>query len=158
MSYFPPPGRIVGLAPISVAVTIGSISSLASAAYSAPSTLVDNTVGGVNTISYTRGVLRLAFGTALTAGSGAPSLTLFAIPALDGTNLSNPPGASATAPSPNAAQVIAQLVPSASFSVVDFPPLDLDPFKFGLQIYNGSGVAFSGTVTPTLYLFGQQLA
>ena len=136
------------LAPVSTTLTISGLSSVASAAYSAPSSLVDNTAA---TKSYLSGWVRLSFSAAQTAGSGAPYVTLFALEARDGANLPNPPGGSAAAPSPNARQVTAQLVPSGGFQVVDFPMLDLYPFQYGFQFYNGSGVAFSGTATATLY-------
>ena len=136
------------LAPVSTILTISGLSSVANAAYSAPSSLVDNTAA---TKSYLSGWVRLSFSAALTAGSGSPYVTLYALEARDGTNLPNPPGASAAAPSTNARQVMAQLVASASFQIIDFPLLDLYPFQYGFQFYNGSGVAFSGTATATLY-------
>lgn len=138
-------------ATVSDTVTISGLSTTASGAWSAPSTLIDNTPSGPHGKSYLRGTVRLAFSAALTAGSGAPYVTLVLLEARDGTNLANPPGTSATAPSPNARQVIVQLVPSAAFQVLDFPWFDTDAVLYGFQIYNGSGVAFSGTATMTLY-------
>lgn len=132
-------------------VTISGLSTTASGAWSAPSTLIDNTPSGPHGKSYLRGTVRLAFSAALTAGSGAPYVTLVLNEARDGTNLANPPGTSATAPSPNARQVIVQLVASAAFQIVDFPWFDTDAVLYGFQVYNGSGVAFSGTATMTLY-------
>jgi hypothetical protein len=136
------------LAPISASLTIASLNSISSGAYSAPSSLVDNTA---TTKSYLSGWVRLAFGGALTAGSGAPFITLFVHEARDGTNVPSPPGASAAAPSPNARQATVQLVPSGSFQVIDFPMFDLGPFQYAFQVYNNAGVAFSGTATATLY-------
>ena len=143
---------------VSDAVTIASLSSLASAAYSAPSTLIDNTPANGYGLSFTSGLLRLSLSAALTAGSGAPYVTAFLIKAADGTNLANPPGTSATAPAPNAYQVVRQVVAGAAFSVLDFPELALDPELYGIQLYNGSGVAFSGTATLTLYRWNLQEA
>lgn len=141
-----------------VAVTISGLSSVASAAWSAPSSLIDNTPTDSAGLSYTQGLLRLSFSAALTAGSGAPYVTAAFLKAADGTNLPNPPGTGAVSPSPNAYQVVRQLVPSVAFSVLDFPEVDLDPFKYGVQLYNGSGVAFSGTATLTLYRWALQQA
>lgn len=135
---------------VSSTITIASLSSLGSASYSAPSTLVDNTVAG-NAKSYLRGWVRLSFSAALTAGTGSPYIVLYAHQARDGSTNPTPPGTGATAPSPNALQVIVQLNASATFQVIDFPPIDLDPFKYAFQIQNVSGVAFSGTATLTLY-------
>ncbi len=143
---------------VSDTVTIASLSTLASAAYSAPSTLVDNTPTNARGLSYTKGLLRLSFSAALTAGTGAPYIAAYALKAMDGSTLPNPPGATAAAPSPNAYQVIWQAVASGAFSVVDFPPFDLDPQQYGFQIYNNSGVAFSGTATLTLYRWNPKLA
>jgi len=136
------------LAPASTTLTIASLSSIASGAYSAPSSLVDNTA---TTKSYLSGWVRLSFSAALTAGSSSPYITLYIHEARDGTNLPSPPGASAAAPSPNARQVIVQLVASGSFQIVDFPMVDLGPFQYAFQIANNSGVTFSGTATATLY-------
>lgn len=143
---------------VSDAVTIASLSTLASAAYSAPSTLVDNTPAGPHGISYTAGILRLSFSAALTAGAGSPYLAVYAHKAMDGTNLPSPPGTAAAAPSPNAEQVLWQAVASGAFSVIDFPLFSLDPELYGFQIYNGAGVAFSGTATLTLYRWNRKLA
>jgi hypothetical protein len=140
-------------APVSTALTIGSLSTLGAVSYSAPSSLVDNTAG---TMSYLRGMVRLSFSAALTAGASAPFITLYRLKAADGSNLPNPPGASAATPSPNALQSIRQLVASGLFQIIDFEPFDLDPFYYGFQIYNNSGVAFSGTVTATLYRWNVQ--
>jgi hypothetical protein len=143
-------------AAVSDTVTISSLSSLGSGSYSAPSTLIDNTPTNSHGFSYLRGSLRLAFSAALTAGSTSPYITLIVMKAADGTNLPNPPASSATAPSPNQKQYIVQLVPSASFQIVDFDGFDLDPFLYGFQIFNNSGVSFSGTVTATLYRWNVQ--
>ena len=139
-------------------MTIASLASLPSAAYSAPSSLIDNTPANSYGISFTRGMLRLTFSAALTAGAGAPAVTAFLLKAADGANLPNPPGTAAAAPSPNAYQVIRQVVASAAFSVLDFPEFELDPEQYAVQLYNGAGVAFSGTVGLTLYRWNRKLA
>ncbi len=143
-------------AAVSDAVTITGLSTLASGAYSAPSSLIDNTPSGPRGVSYVSGMLRLSFSAALTAGSGAPYITAYLLTAADGTNLPNPPGAAATAPMPNARQVIGQLIANAAFSIVDFSVVDLDPLLYAVQIFNNSGVAFSGAGTLTLYRWTPQ--
>ena len=149
---------ISNAAKVSDGVTIASLGTLASAAYSAPSSLIDNTPANGYGLSFTRGMLRLSFSAALTAGSGAPYVTAFLLKAADGTNLPNPPGASASAPAPNAYQVVRQVVASAAFSVLDFPEFELDPEQYAVQLFNGAGVAFSGTTTLTLYRWNAQEA
>lgn len=141
-------------ASVSDAVTIASLSTLGAASYSAPSTLVDNTPANARSLSYLRGLLRLTVpgaGSGVTTSGSAPFLTLFRLIAADGTTLPNPPGAAASAPAPNTLQTPVQLISAASYSVVDFGPFDLDPFQYGFQIYNNSGVAFSGSCTAILY-------
>lgn len=150
--------NVVNLAKVSDTVTISALSTTASGGWTVASSLIDNTPGNSYGLSYTRGMLRLSFSAALTAGTGAPYLGVALIKAADGSTLANPPGTSAVAPSPNAYQVIRQLVASATFDVLDFPEVDLDPDHYGVQVYNGSGVAFSGTATLTLYRWALQQA
>ncbi len=135
----------------SVALTISGISTLAAASWSAPSSLVNNT-GTTSAPSPMIGKVRLSFSAALTAGAGSPYIGFVLLYALDGTNLPNPPGTAAAAPSPNAYQLSTQVTPSGAFSIVDSPEFTLLGSELAIQIYNGTGVAFSGTVTPTLYL------
>jgi hypothetical protein len=137
----------------STTLTIASLSSITAGSYSATSSLVDNTA---TTMSYLRGLVRLSFSAALTAGSGAPYITVYRHVAANGTQLPNPPGSSAAAPSANALQSIRILVASGSYQYLDFGPFDMDPFQYGFQVYNNSGVAFSGTVTATLYRWNVQ--
>lgn len=138
-------------ATVSDTVTISGLGSIASGAYSAPSSLIDNTPAGPHGIAYLNGLLRLTFSSPLTAGSGSPAIYAYRLVAADGTNLPNPPGASAAAPSPNALTSIAQQVASAAFSILDFGPFDMAPMQYAFQIYNNAGVTFSGTVALTLY-------
>lgn len=135
-------------ATVSATLTISGLSSIANGAYSASSSLVDNTA---TTKSYLSGWVRLAFSGALTAGTGSPSITLYIHEARDGSTLPSPPGTSAAAPAPNARQTIVQLIASGSFQVLDFPVVDLGPFQTAFQFANNAGVAFSGTATATLY-------
>ena len=133
------------------ALTIPSLSGLGSGAYSAPSSLLDNTTTNTQGKSFLRCVARLSLSAAVTAGSGSPYLVLYALAALDGTNLPNPPGTTAQAPRPNARQRIAQLTAGASFQIVDFDdPFDLEPAQYAFQVLNNSGVAL-GTATLTIY-------
>jgi hypothetical protein len=136
---------------VSDTVTISGLGSIISGAYSAPSTLVDNTPAGPRSIAYLNGLLRLTFSSPLTAGAGSPNIWVYRLVAADGTNLPNPPGASAAAPSPTALASVAAQVASGSFSVVDFGPFEMEPFKYGFQMLNNAGVTFSGTVALTLY-------
>lgn len=139
-------------ASVSDTVTIASLSSLGSAAYSQASSLIDNTPSNAHGFAYINGLLRLSFSGALTAGAGSPYIQAFLLTAADGTNLVSPPGSgTATAPRPNQPSSIAQLVPSAAFQIVDFMLPELTPLQLAAQIYNVAGVAFSGTVTATLY-------
>jgi hypothetical protein len=138
-------------AAVSDTVTISGLSSVASGAYSAPSTLIDNTPSNSHGVAYINGLVRVSFSGALTAGSGSPYVTLFRLVAADGSTLPSPPGSSAAAPSPNALQSIRQLVASGSFQVLDFGEFELPPMKFALQVFNNAGASFSGTATMTLY-------
>lgn len=134
------------------ALTITGLSTVGAAAYSAVSSLVDNTsTAGAAQGSW--GYVRLSFSTALAAGTGAPFITCYGFPALDGSTIANPPGTtSAQAPGANVPlQDTQQLTASGNFSVVDFGPFPLDGTYYGFSFYNNSGVAFSGTVTATLF-------
>ena len=137
--------------PVADALSISGLSTLAAGAYSAPSALLDNTPSGPRGFSFLSGSLRLVLSPALTAASGSPYLTAYFLQARDGSSVANPPGAAAIAPPANAPQCIAQLPSGGAFGIVDFNPIELDPMLYAIQLYNASGVAFSGTVTATLY-------
>lgn len=123
-------------------------------AYSVPSGLIDNTyVGGNNRLSAT---LLLTFSTPLTAGTGSPFITLYPLLLPDGATYPNPPGNAAASPSPNARQFARQVNASAAYSALEWESFDLEPGKYAFLFYNNSGVAWSGTVTATLYRFGLQ--
>lgn len=151
------------LASVSDALSFGTaLTSVGSAAYSVASSLIDNTPTGPHGVSYLNWLLRLSFSTALTAGSGAPTIVLYPLAALDGTNMPNPPGSVASAPLPNQRGLTAVLIASAAYSIIDFGDptggYPLGPFKYGFQLYNNSGVAWSGggTITATLYRWDVQ--
>lgn len=139
-------------AAVSGALSITSLSTLASGAYSNPSAAFDNSAG----TSYNRGLVRLGGAASLTAGAGSPYFTLYRLGIIDGTNWPLPPGNAASAPSPNALQSIVQLVPSAAFQYLDFGPFDLGPFKYSFMFLNQAGVALSGTWVATLYRWTEQ--
>jgi hypothetical protein len=112
---------------------------------------VDNT-SAAGTAQGSYGYARLSLGSAVTAGAGTPSLTLYGFPALDGTNIANPPGTTAQAPGVTTPlQVTQQVTASAAFEIVDFGPFPLDGTKYAFQIYNNSGIALTSTATLTLF-------
>lgn len=149
---------------VSDTVTFSGLSGIASgnaaANFSATSTSIDNTPTGPRSVSYLNGLLRLTFGTPLTAGAGAPYISLYLHPLPDGTTLPNPPGAAAALPRPNAFGLFAQLPPSLAYAVIDFGDptngFGLGPFLYGFQLNNVSGVTWSGTITAVLYRWNSQ--
>lgn len=139
-------------ASVSDSITISSLSSITDGSYSQASSLIDNTPSNAHGFAYINGLLRLSLSAAVTAGSGSPYLQVFVLTAADGSTLVSPPGAgSATAPRPNQLSAMAQLIASTNYQVVDIPLPELPPMQIALQIFNNSGVNFSGTVSATLY-------
>jgi hypothetical protein len=139
---------------ISTVLTFGTaLTGVTSGSYSVPSALYDNSPTGQQMRA--NATLLLTFGTPLTAGSGSPYVGLYPMSLPDGTTYPNPPGNAAAAPSPNAYEVVVQVVASANYSALIFPNIQLLPTKFAFSLYNNSGVNWSGggTITATLFTY-----
>ncbi len=113
---------------------------------------MSNPGGAANNMQY--GFVRLTFGTPITAGSGAPYISLGYFHMPDGTTPPNPPGTSAAAWSPNQPQCVVQLTAGATITSVDFGPVPIDPPAMGFAFNNQSGVNWTGTVTANFYGVG----
>ena len=131
-----------------------SLSALANGSWATSgATLIDNST---NLKLYCD--IEVVLASAVTAGSGAPNVSVYLIPAPDGTNLATPPGSSAAA-APGiyfVGNILANA--SASFTRGTLRGVVLPPGKFALLIQNNLGVAFptSSSNTVTGYTYGEQ--
>lgn len=114
---------------------------------------IDNT-----SLLYTDADLLIVLSSAVTtAGTGAPTIQVWLLPAVDGSNYPAPPGASAnTAPSNLLAGTI-MAVPGTSTSVLVLRGIIVPPALFKIQIQNNLGVAFPATNTSVCSLYRYRL-
>jgi hypothetical protein len=134
---------------LDTAIAGSSLSGLASAAY-ALGVAINNTPTDGTTISYDTGDLTITLSSAVTAGAIA-SVTVWVLPAVDGTNYPTPPGATAGA-APVSLSYTFQLVPSVSTQTIVCPNIPLPPYNFKIMIQNNTGVAWPATTTSTCQL------
>lgn len=124
------------------------MNALANAAYTQPGTAIDNTSG-----LYLYGDLSIKLSSAVSVPAGAPTISIWILPAIDGTNYPNPPGNAAAQPPANLLAGTIVMVPSVSSSVMIARGLVLPPSLFTVLIQNNLGVAFPATNTSTCQLF-----
>jgi hypothetical protein len=131
-----------------------SMNALANGAY-ALGAAIDNTSG-----LYLLGDLVIKLSSAVTAGATLPTLPVWILPAIDGTNYPTPPGGTAGAAPGNLLAGTAAMVASVSTSLIVIRGLVLLPSLFKVLIQNNLGVAFPATSTSTCQLFryGEQVA
>ena len=130
------------------AITGANMNALANAAYAMGPT-IDNrpTVGSVSADDL--GYLEIVLASAVTPAAGAPNITVYVIPAPDGTNFPSPPGTTAGAAPVYFAQSF-PMVASVSSSRFVCPNLILPPFIFEIMIQQNLGVAFPATGNTAL--------
>jgi hypothetical protein len=134
------------------AVAGTSMNALANGAY-ALGAAINNTSG-----LYLLGDLLLTLSSAVSVPAGSPSIGIWILPALDGTNYPNPPGGTAgNAPGTLYAGTIT-MVASTSTSIMVARGLVLPPSLFKVMIQNNLGIAFPSTNTSacSLYRYGEQ--
>jgi hypothetical protein len=114
-------------------------------------TLLDN-----STDRYLYMDVELVLAAARTAGAGTPRVDVYLVPALDGTNVANPPG---TTPGLTPGHYFRGSIlanPSASFTRGALSGIVLQPIKYLIAINNQLGVTFStGTHVLTGYRYGE---
>lgn len=135
---------------LDTAVAGTSLNALANGAY-ALGAAINNTPTDGSVVSYDLGDLTITLSSAVTLGTGAPSLVVWILPAVDGTNYPNPPGATAGA-APLSLSHTYQQVASASTTTIVCPDVPLPPYSFKVQIQNNLGVALPATNTSTCQL------
>ena len=113
------------------------LDALASAAFSAASAAIDNTVGLYPWMDLE---VNLA---SLTPGAGSPSIVVWINPSLDGTNYEKVPDGSSGDKPPDAIFPLEASVAQASRVVVSNIPIP--PLKFKLVLKNASGSALAAT-------------
>jgi len=119
------------------------LNALASAAFSAASAAIDNTVGLYPWMDLE---VNLA---SLTPGAGSPSIVVWINLSLDGTNYEKVPDGSSGDKPPDAIFPLEASVAQASRVVVSNIPIP--PLKFKLVLKNASGIALAATGNTCSY-------
>ncbi len=135
-----------------IAVAGASMNALGGSGSFALGAAIDNT-----SLLYTDADLLIVLSSAVTTGSGTPTIQVWLLPALDGTNYPAPPGASAAAAPSNLLAGTIMAVPSVSTSVLALRGIILPPSLFKIQIQNNLGVAFPATNTSVCSLYRYRL-
>lgn len=137
-------------ASLDTAIAGTSLNNLADGAY-ALGAAIDNRPTAGSVFSYDLGDLTITLSSAVTAGSGSPYITVWVLPAVDGTNYPSPPGGSAGAAPAGLSQIF-PMVASVSTQTIICPDLRLFPYLCKIMILNRLGVAFPATNTSTCQL------
>lgn len=135
---------------LDTAVAGTSMNALANAGF-ALGAAIDNRETSGSVIAYDMGDLTITLSSGVTAGAGSPYITVWILPAIDGTNYPTPPGASAAA-APLGLSYSFPMVASVTTSTIICPNIPLPPNLFKVQIQNNLGVAFPSTNTSTCQL------
>lgn len=102
---------------------------------------IDNRATSGTIPAYDLGDLTITLSAATGSANSAPYITVWILPAVDGTNYPDPPGNSA-GPAPTALAYAFQQTPSAAHTTIICPDLPLPPYQFYVQIQNNLGVDF----------------
>lgn len=119
---------------------------------------INNTPTDGTTIGYDLGDLTITLSSAVTTGSGAPTLTVYILPAVDGTNYPTPPGGSAAAAPASYIGGTYIAVPSVSTSSFSVLNMQIPPYNFKVMIQNNLGVALPATNTSTCQMQRKTIA
>jgi hypothetical protein len=141
---------------LDTAVAGASMNALANGAY-ALGAAVNNTPTDGSVISYDMADLTITLSSAVTAGSGTPGITVWILPAVDGTNYPSPPGGTAGA-APLYLSSSFTVVASVSTTTIVCPNIPIPPYNFKVMIQNNLGVAFPATSTSTCQLQRKTIA
>ena len=106
---------------------------------------------------YTDADLLIILSSGVTSGTGSPYVTVFLLPAIDGSNYPTPPGGSAGAAPANL--VVGTIIVPASVTTTNLVlrGVIIPPCLFKIQIQNNLGIAFPATNTSTCQLFRYRL-
>lgn len=143
-------------ASLDTAIAGTSMNALADGSY-ALGAAIDNRPTSGSVIGYDMGDLTITLSSAVTAGSGAPYVQVWILPAVDATNYPTPPGGSAG----NAPMYLSYsfpMVASTSTSTIICPDIPLPPYLFKVMLLNKLGVPFPSTNTSTCQLQRKMLA
>lgn len=134
------------------AVAGASMNALGSSNY-ALGAAIDNT-----SALYTDGDLWIALSSAVAAGSGSPSITVWLLPSLDGTNYPTTNGSTtAGAAASNLVAGTILVPPSVNVQYMALRGIPIPPAKFLIQIQQTLGVAFPATNTSVCSLYRYRL-
>lgn len=110
---------------------------------------INNTPTDGTTISYDLADFTMTLSSAVTTGSGSPSVSIYLLPLVDATSYPTPPGGSAGAAPLNYLVGTYQGVPSTSTSTISVLNIPIPPYSFKIMIQNNLGVTFPATNTST---------
>jgi hypothetical protein len=108
---------------------------------------IDNSTDG-----YTIADLLIGLSSSITSGSGNPAVSIWIMPAIDGTNYPTPPGGSGGATFTNLFQGSILIPASTTTQYLPYTGLFIPPCKFKIMIRNDTGVSFPATNTSTCTL------
>lgn len=139
-----------GLA-LDTAIAGTSLNGLTNTSY-AIGAAINNTPTDGTTISYDLADFTLTLSSAVTTGSGSPYLSVYFLPAVDGTNYPTPPGATAGAAPQNYLVGTYQGVASTSTSTISVLNCVCPQYNFKVMVQNNLGVTLPATNTSACQL------
>jgi hypothetical protein len=145
------------LGTLDTAIAGASLNGLASGAY-ALGAAINNTPTAGSVVSYDMADLTITLSGAVTTGASSVYLTVWILPAVDGTNYPNPPGASAGAAPLSLVAGTYQGVAGVSTLSMQVMNLPIPPCSFMVMIQNNLGVALPATTTSTCQLSRKTVA
>ena len=141
-------------ASLDTAIAGASLNGLASGAY-ALGAAINNTPTAGSVVSYDMADLTITLSSGVTPVAPA-YLTVWILPAVDGTNYPSPPGATAGA-APTALSYTFPMV-AANTTTMVCPNIPIPPYNFKVQIQNNLGVNLPSTNTSTAQLSRKTVA
>lgn len=142
---------------LDTAIAGASLNALATGSFALGAAINNVPVDGT-TVSYDMGDLTITLSSGVTTGSGAPNIVVWILPAVDGTNYPNPPGASAAAAPLGLSYTFQMPASTASTTTIVCMNIPIPPYNFKVQIQNNLGVSFPATNTSTCQLQRKTLA
>lgn len=142
---------------LDTAVAGTSMNALASGSY-ALGAAIDNRPTAGSVVSYDVADLTITLSSAVTAGSSGPYLSVYILPAVDGTNYPSPPGGTAGAAPTNLLAGTYQGVASTSTQTIVVGNIPIPPQLFKVMILNALGVALPATNTSTCQIQRKTIA
>lgn len=143
---------------LDTAVAGASLNALGGSGSYALGSAIANTPTDGTTISYDLADLTITLSSAVTTGTGSPYLSVYILPAVDGTNYPTPPGSSGAAAPMNLLKGTYQGVAGVSTSTIVVTDLQIPPYNFKVLIQNNLGVTFPATTTSTCQLQRKTIA